>query len=471
MTALPDVSKPVASTPRVQRVTIAERALIGRLLILGQRGKAQGDFERVEDLKFSDFVHRPNGLIFHAMKEITARQEKISVTTVENELSKTLKNSTMRAIEEVTTSYLYELMEGRYGDVEESAKIIREAAFSRNSERLLIEAIETIRDDHMAPTNKAERVLEYVKQIESRSLAFTGKTGTSLYDSVGQFWQRIEAQVKALEHGEVTGYGILTGLNAVDGFTNGFQRGKVYVLVGPTGTGKSALGIKVAKEAMQRGARVGYLPLEMSHDEMTNRMMAIESRIDGSLLQTGRVPKEYMARLAASCKTIQGYTESQQFWYLEFEDLLDLPNINDIRTKVTAHMKTHGADLLIVDQLSVEAMSGTKPNMDEKVILRQGINGLKALAIYYNIPILVMVQPNKSGYGKDGKRPDLLDIAWTSSIANAAYVVMMLYRDITQAQQAVDPMEIIIAKNRGGSRGTGYVNFLPALTDFEDREP
>lgn len=469
MTAAPvTTSKSAAAASPAQRLDLAERAVLGRLLQVGSRAKAQGDFERVETLKYSDFANRRNGLIWHAMKELAARQDSINITTVEHELGKTLKESSLRAIDEVTPAYLEGLLDGHYGDVVESAKIIREAAFNRKGKNTLNDLGKVFDDQHMTPQEKAQRIAEFTQQINIQAAALTGRSGITLRESVGQFWQRIQAQAQTGE----TGYGILTGLHAIDDLTKGFQRKKLYVVAGPSGKGKSALGIKIAKEAMHRGARVGFIPLEMAHDEMTNRLMAIESRIDGSLLQMGMIPKEYLPRLAESCRTIQGYQESEQFWYLDFSPdastSVSLPTINDIRIKLAQHMTLYGADILIIDQVSIEAMSGTHPRMDEKQVLREVITGLKKLAVFYNIPIIVMAQVNRAGDSEDGQRPSLKNLANSSSMGATPDLVLFIHRTVTE-RMAVEPVEFLVVKHRGGPTGIGLANFIPALTDFEDR--
>jgi replicative DNA helicase len=210
----------------------------------------------------------------------------------------------------------------------------------------------------------------------------------------------------------------------------------------------------------------------MTHQEMTSRLMAIESRINGSALQNGPVPREYLPRLAEACQRIQGFRESEQFWYLDFSPVsatasVVLPNIQDIRIKLAQHMNLCGADILIIDQVSIEAMSGTRPNMDEKMILREIITGLKKLAEYYNIPVVVMAQVNRAGDGEDGQRPTLKHLANSSSMGNTPDLVLFIYRSVAE-RMAVEPVELIVAKHRGGETGVASVNFIPALTDFQD---
>jgi replicative DNA helicase len=470
MTAAPVYDSKAAPTiTTAHRIDAAEKSLIGRLLNLGLRGKAQGDYERVADLKFSDFVNRRNGLIFHAIKEIAARQESISLVTVEHELGKTLKSGTMRAIDEVTPAYLTALLSEHQGDVGDSAKIIRKASWRRRVKDKARELDKLADSDALTETEIMSAVVSLGEDLGKQAAALTGKSGVTLRDSVGEFWKRLEFQAKTGD----TGYGIMTGLHGLDALTKGFQRKKLYVIAGPSGKGKSALGIKIAKEAMHRGARVGFIPLEMAHDEMTSRLMAIESRIDGSLLQTGPVPREYLPLLAEACQRIQGYKESEQFWYLDFNPdastSVSLPNINDVKIKLAQHMSLEGADILILDQVSIEAMSGTRPNMDEKAILREIITGLKRLAVYYNIPIVVMAQVNRAGDGEDGQRPVLKNLANSASMGNTPDLVLFIYRSVTE-RMAVEPVELIVAKHRGGQTGIALANFIPSLTDFEDRE-
>lgn len=466
MTAMPASNTTNLTTPAfspLQRVHVAEVNVIGRLLQLGMKGRAQGDYERVSDLEPSDFDKPSHQSIWKAIKSIADRHENISLATVENELRKALG----RDLNEAGAAYLRSLIEGHYGDVVDSYNIIREASWVRNGTRTVGEMSKVIENERLSPGDKIARIDDLADRLKHQASALSGRTGTNLRDSVGEFWTRIEMQSQTGE----TGYGISSGLNAIDQYTNGFQRGKLYVFAGLPGDGKSALGIKIAKEAMHQGVRVGHIPLEMKHEELTSRLMAIESRIDGSWLQTGKVPKEKLPLLAEACRRIQDLQESEQFWYLDFSPdsasaSVSLPNINDVRVKLAHHMRLYGADLLIVDQASIEAMSGTHPSMDEKRVMLQIITGFKKLAEYYNIPIVVFAQSKDV---EEGQRPRLMKhLANSTSMAKAPDVVIFIHRPSTE-RMPIDPIEFIVAKHRGGPIGIGAANFIRSFTDFQDR--
>lgn len=465
MSAMPSPApqnKSVAISP-AQRVELAERALLGRLLQQGRRGKAQGDYERVADLMPDSFAKPSHGRIWKAMKEIAARQENINITTVEDEMSKALG----RAINEVGSAYLYGLLDGQYGDVEDSAKIIRKAAWRRTL-KAEADAIHKLADnDTLTEDQIVAQTNDKVESITRAGIALTGKTGITLHESVGLTHDRVQIGMKAREEdGEVLYYGIMTGLRAIDDVTEGFQRGEVTVISGWTGTGKSALAIKIGKHAMQTNNRVCFVPLEMTHLQMTQRLLAIETRINSKAIRMADIPLDAMPRFVEACQRIQGYDMSKQFTYLDIDPR---PNINQLKAKLIAHINLYSPEIVIVDQVSIQAMSGTRPRMTETEVIGEIMPELKALAEKYNIHVVVVAQLNRAGNGRDGQRPALENLASSSSVEKSAQIVIILYRENAQEQKPIEPVEIIFAKNREGWTGTKYAHFIPAFTDYVDQ--
>jgi replicative DNA helicase len=463
MSAMPSVTPtPAVSATPAQRVEIAERAVLGKLLQLGRRNKAQADYERVEHLEPIDFTKPIHVKTWEAMKAIAARHDNLNITTVEDQMSKSLG----RAIEKTGRAYLYSLLDGQYGDVVDSAKIIRRASWRRKV-KAEAQALVTMADnDTLTEDQIMEQTNDKAERITQAGIALTGKTGISLHESVGMLHDRVQVGMSARENeGEVLYYGIRTGLKAIDDVTQGLQPGEVTVVAGKTGTGKSAFAIKVAKNAMQTGSRVCFVPLEMTHLQMTQRFMAIETRIHGTAIKTANIPSDDMPRFIEACHRIQGYEMSHQFTYLSLEPR---PNIHQLKAKLIAHINLYSPQLVVIDQVSIEAMSGTHPRLDEKQIIGEIMVELKALAEKYRIHFLILAQLNRAGSGQDGQRPILNNLANSSSVEKAAQTVIFLYRETALEQKPIEPVEFIFAKNRDGWQGTKYGNFIPALTDYVD---
>jgi len=383
---------PLVAAPQPARLSSdgAEVTLLGRLLTLGAANKLGGEFEQVSTLKPSDFSVQRNGLVWHAMTEIAKRGDKISLQTVEKQLERPLKNGSGLALDLVGLPHLHNLMTHRQGDINECAKIIRREAFRRKTEASADMIHRIANNRSLTETEIMGKIADEIAVLQTLQSQIDGHKSVSFYDSVGQFWERIQS---AQANGEVMGYGVRMGLKCVDDVTQGFQRGKVYVVAGYTGQGKSSFAAKIARAALHQHARVVLIPLEMEHDEMTQRMMAAESGIDGALLMTGRVPREDLPRLAAAVTCIQGYQESQQCVYLEFEPG---PTMAQIEAKLSAHMAVHGADIVILDQLSIEAISGPRADSKPVEYLAAAAKRLKELAKIYNVPVIVMAQLNRA---------------------------------------------------------------------------
>ncbi len=465
MTAAPNLQP--ASQPNTQSKPAAydgaERALIARLLSLGVTGKSSAAFEQVADLKPSDFSARRHKLIWHAMRELHGRADTISLTSVEAELNRPLKDKSLKAIEEVTPAYLAELLTQRAGDLLGSAKIIRRAAARRKMRDMAHDMDALMSDETHTEQEAMTAALEMMHRVASQVQALDGHTGTTMHAALADVFAQVGARQRAVSAGDTSSYGIASGYPALDAVIHGFKRGHLYVVAARPSVGKSALAINLAMSAMRQAARVLFIPLEMTAHEMTSRALSIESDLTGSDIETGNVSLEDFDLLAECMVRLQGYQASKTFHFLEFEPL---PTMAQIELKLHQHMMLHGADMIVFDQLSPEAISPLKPDLTLHKFISDSVNTLRTWAKKYNVPVLSMAQLNREGDRTPDGKPRLTHLAGSDSIVRAANTVILLHRETGVVKEYGDTVDVIIAKNRGGDETTIQLRYIPQVTRF-----
>ncbi len=458
-TTAPQLNRPLLSqptTPKIHAYDNAERALLGRLLTLGYKGKANAAFEQSSDLCWDDFYERKHQIIWHGMKQIAERSEAITLDTVEAELQTTLKNSTTRAIDVVKVDYLKDLLAYPHGDILEMVKLIRKASIKRKAS-LSVKAMQAIIDDDKCTLPQMmDGLMSHTSAIALSVSALDGKPSITLHEDVSDLARRTAAARKAYENGEALAFGVLSGYREIDDVTYGFQRRELVVVTARPGIGKSAWAVNVALNAMRQGTRVLIIPLEMSHNAMTARLMAIESGISAAKIKMGALTDEECKKLAAAFKTVQGYTASKQFHYLSFEAS---PTMAQVGAKLHQHMSVYGADLIIFDQLSPEAVSGM-PRDDEKTMMSKSVAMLRGWADKYNVPVVSMAQLNRAGEG----RPTLKNLAASDAMGRTPDTVIAIHRE--EQSGYVWDTEFIFLKQREGATPIVHLDYIPTLTKF-----
>lgn len=445
----------------------AEKGLIGRLLMLGAANKANATFEQVKDLMPSDFAHRPHQLIWHAMRVLAERRENISMDTVRAELNRPLKDSTQKAIDAVTPAYLDEVATIRNANALDCAQVIREASLDRKGLQAAQEVVKVFQDGSLHVRQKSARARELIEKISHQVQAIDGQPTKTLSASEMEYWTDLQAKRRALSQGDESSFGIPSGYRAVDEVIHGFKRGKLYIVAARPAIGKSAFAINVALNAMRLGHRVLFIPLEMSDADMTERILAIESHVNTRDLETGNVSPDDMIRLEEAHHRLQAYAGSRQFHYLQFEGI---PTMAQIETKVNHHMGMHGADLVIFDQMSREAISAERPDANLDTFMSNTVQTLHKWVKVHNVPILSMAQLNRDSVKNPDQEPELIHLAGSDSIGRTADVVMALHRSSIQGAREALPTKLLFLKQRKGQGGAHSVmlNYIPHITKFID---
>ncbi|MDQ6919350.1 MAG: replicative DNA helicase [Candidatus Dormibacteraeota bacterium] len=431
----------------------AEQSVLGAILL------DQAAITRVLDiLDAEDFYRENNGQIYKAATNLFREGEPIDNVTLGRELEKAgvLERVGGRAglamlQESVPTA----------GNVEYYARIVKSKAYKRR----LISAggrVTSLGYDESLDADEA------VNQAQAEVYSVSdGRTGSGndlerLYDLLRPAMDRIDAQMAS--GGGVIG--IPSGFHDLDRSTSGFKAGDLVIIAGRPAMGKTSFVLNVALHAaVENKKSVAVFSLEMSKDQLVERMLCEQARIDAQRLHRGMLSEAEHERLVYALGPLG---DAPIF-------IDDSPMLDDLTLRLKARQaKTReGIDMLIIDYLQL--MSGRSRGDDTNRVQEVSAisRGLKAIARELKIPVLAISQLSRGPEARPDKRPLLSDLRESGSIEQDADIVMFLYRDdYYNRDKSEKPgiAEVIIAKHRNGPTGTIELMFRRELTRFENLE-
>jgi len=263
--------------------------------------------------------------------------------------------------------------------------------------------------------------------------------------------------------------GISTGFRDLDFMTSGMQRGDLIIIAARPSMGKTAFCLNIAQHAALhpqhhgQKAVVGVFSLEMSKEQLVQRMLCSQARVDAHRLRTGMLGRDDWRRLGLAVGEL---SEAQIF-------LDDTPGISvlEMRAKTRRLLNEQKAlDMIIVDYLQL--MSGRGRNESRQQEVSQISRELKMLAKELNVPLIALSQLSRAPETRTGNhKPQLSDLRESGSIEQDADVVMFIYREefYRPETERQNIAEIIIGKQRNGPIGSVDLVFLKSMTKFEDK--
>lgn len=255
--------------------------------------------------------------------------------------------------------------------------------------------------------------------------------------------------------------GLPTGLRSMDRMLGGLQPGKLYLIAGRPGMGKSSLAMQIGSKVAKTERRpVLYFSLEMPGDELTSRIISAESNIDGEALMHGPIPADSWAGIFESMNYVSN-------WPIYIDDRTR--TIEGIRAR-SILQSASGLDLIIVDYIQ-RIQSGAKFSNRDSEVGEIG-RALKDLALDLKVPVVAISSLNRSCEARSDKRPMLGDLRESGSLEYEADTVIFTYRDEVYYPNTDHPniAELIISKQRGGKLSTVKTYFRKHLTTFVDLE-
>jgi replicative DNA helicase len=422
----------------------AEEAVLGSVLI-----NPEALFEVASFLQEDDFFIVKNGWIWEALLRIQLRNEQIDYVTVVEELRQ------QGRLEEVGgPAFITKLMNHTPSSIyaETYGRIVERAAVRRrmlNAASRIAQLAHEEDADINAVIDRSEAALFEVTERRLR------KELVPLRIAVGQYYDRIEF----LYSQQAESLGVPTGFNDLDQLLGGLQRSDLLIVAGRPGMGKTSWLLSAALNAGLSGARIAVFSMEMSNEQLVQRLVSTETGINTHSLRLGRLDDREWALFVEATDRL-----SKLHIYLD-----DTPALSplQLRSKCRRLSSEHGLDLVIVDYLQL--MSAETGHSDNRVQEISFISrNLKQLARELHVPVLAAAQLSRAVEQRQDKRPQLSDLRESGSIEQDADIVMFIYRDEVYNENTERPNEadIIVAKHRNGPTGTVALYFLKEQTKF-----
>lgn len=426
----------------------AERAVIGALLLNDHRIG-----EVLEILVPDDFYSPAHRFIYQAMVELTQRQQRIDLITLQDELEK------LRCLAAIGgVAYLIALQEDipAVGLLEQHARLVREKSLLRE----LINSSTTIIANCYAQNDKGIEAV--IDDAEKTIFALSARRSSNNFVQLNIWLKRTFqalSEIKAHAKG-ITG--VPSGYKKLDELTSGFQKSDLIVLAARPSMGKTALALSLAHYAARLGHSVGFFSLEMSAEQLTLRLLSGDSGVAHHNIRNATINSDEWVELTNAAAQMA----ERKF----FIDDTALQSIMDVRTKARRLKQEHDLQFLVIDYLQLIHSYRRYENRHQEV--SEISRSLKALAKELNIPILALSQLSRAVDSRVDKRPLLSDLRESGAIEQDADLIMFLYRDSVYNPHTDNPgmAELIIGKQRNGPTGTVYLNYLRECTLFEDSD-
>lgn len=402
-----------------------------------------------EILTGDDFYSKQYGIVFETMVELYNENKPVDPVTLQARLKEKDLPPEVSSLE-----YLKEVLETvpTAANVRHYAKIVAENALSRS----LIRASEDIAS---ACYQSKDNINTIMDDAEKRIFGITQGRSSEDFVPIRQVvinaMDNIEAAYKT--KGNVTG--IESGFLDLDYKTAGFHNSDLVIIAARPAMGKTAFVLNIAQHVtLKKNLCVAIFSLEMSKEQLVNRMFSLESHVDASSIRTGNLTDADWKALFESAGTIGSSR-------LIIDDTPAI-SVNDLRAKCRKYKAEHGLDMIIVDYLQLMTGSGKADSHQQEI--SEISRSLKAVAKEINIPVIALSQLSRAVESRPDKRPMLSDLRESGAIEQDADMVMFLYRDEYYKEDSDKKgiAEVIIAKQRAGSTGTVELAWIESLTKF-----
>jgi len=430
----------------------AECGLLGSIIIDPEALSLVADFLRAED--FYRDAHRT---IYEVMLHLYNQRTSADFITICDVLESREK------LEEVGgASYITSLINQvpTSGNVLFYARIVERTATLRNLIHAAGQIAALAYDAEDDATPIVERAEQLIFAISQRSLSLG--TDASLAELLTSYMTRLDQLSQ--QRGSVVG--VPTGFADLDRLTGGLRGSDLIVLAARPSLGKTSMALSLAyNAALHYGQRIGIFSLEMSQQQLTERLMAIETGINLQRLSTGNLEDDEWNRVVVARDRLEDLP-------IRVDGTSVLSPVQ-MRSRARRWVVEHGLDLIIVDYLQLMQPSdfSSKRKMENRVqVIDEISRNLKLLARELNIPILVLAQLSRAVEGRLSKVPQLSDLRESGGIENNADIVMFIYRDevynpTTERRGIAD---IIVAKHRNGPTDNFCLAFEAPTTRFRN---
>lgn len=427
----------------------AEQSVIGSMIM-----NKDAIVTASEILCGDDFYSRQYGIIFDSMVELNDRGEVVDLITLQNKLKEKDLPPEVSSLE-----FVKELlsMVPTSANVEYYAKIVADKSMLRR----LIRVNEDIANKCYAGKDELEILLE---DTEKQIFKLIQSRNTGDYVPIRQVVLNAMDKIEQASKTSGTVTGIPTGFIDLDYKTAGMHPSDLILIAARPSMGKTAFVLNIAQHvAFKEKQTVAIFSLEMSKEQLVNRLFSLESRVDAQKLRTGALLDEDWERLIESAGVIG---ESN----LIIDDTPGI-SISELRSKCRKYKLEHNLSMIIIDYLQLMSGSGRGSESRQQEISEIS-RSLKSVARELQVPVLALSQLSRAVEQRPDHKPMLSDLRESGAIEQDADVVMFIYRDeyYNADSEKKGTAEIIIAKQRNGPIGSVDLAWLSQYTKFANIE-
>ena len=402
-----------------------------------------------EILTKEDFYHQQYGALFEAIVELFNAGQAVDPVTLQNKLREKDVPAEVASLE-----YIGDLVTATPLTINarEYANIVKEKALLRQ----IIRVNQEIENECYSGKESVDEILE---KTEKDIFSLVQNRGSTEYVPIKQVVmnaiQKIEQASR--QKGNVTG--IPTGFLDLDYQTAGLQPSDLILIAARPSMGKTAFVLNIAQYiAFHEDLCAAIFSLEMSKEQLVNRLFSLESRVDAQKLRTGNLQESEWEKLIEGAGII-GNSK------LIIDDTPGI-SISELRSKCRKYKLEHDLKIIIIDYLQLMSGSGRSESRQQEI--SEISRSLKALARELNVPVVALSQLSRAVEQRPDHRPMLSDLRESGAIEQDADVVMFIYRDdyYNKDTELKNISEIIVAKQRNGPIGTVNLAWLPEYTKF-----
>ena len=427
----------------------AEESTLGSMLI-----SREAVIAVLEILSEEDFYRKANQEIFRALKELFANGEPIDTITSADYLKK------KGILEEVgDNTYIHSLVSNLplASNAVYYARIVKHNAVLR---KLIYAATEIAVMGYEVPENLSLTIDKAQQLIFSIYQDVNNDAKSGKFSAIKDVLSEVYTKVTSLYEKKSSMTGISTGFIDLDKKTSGLQDSDLIIIASRPGMGKTSYAMQIARNAaMIEKIPVAFFSLEMSKEQIAQRLMCSEARIDLQRLRSGNLRDDEWPKLGRAIENL-----SQCNIYIDDAAFL---TVMDLRSRARMLVSTHGIKLLIVDYLQL-MQSGINFKENRVLEITEISRNLKGIAKELKIPVIAISQLSREVEKREKKRPVLADLRESGAIEQDADMVLLLYRDdyYDESSSEAGLAEINIAKHRNGPTGIIKLKFFKEYTLF-----
>ena len=428
----------------------AEQSVIGSMLL-----DRDAILTASEIITGDDFYTRQYGVLFNAMVDLFNEGQPVDLITLQNRLQSLDVPPEISSLEFIRDLIA---MVPTSANVKYYANIVYEKALLRR----LIKVTEDIAGECYAGKEPLEHILE---KTEHDVFNLVQTRQTSDYVPIQETVFNVVKKIEAAAQSNSTVTGIPTGFIDLDQKTSGLQPSDLILIAARPSMGKTAFVLNLAQYiAIRKQYTTAIFSLEMSREQLVNRLLSMESFINGQSMRTGRLEDREWDKLVES----SGAVASSK---LIIDDTPGI-SITELRSKCRKYKLEHDLKVVIIDYLQLMSGSSSYRDASRQQEISDISRSLKALARELQVPVIALSQLSRACESRPDHRPMLSDLRESGAIEQDADVVMFLYRDeyYNKDSDAKGLAEVIIAKQRNGPTGTVELVWRGDYSQFRNKE-